>query len=102
MDRLKRAAKLAPRDERILNNLALRFVAWASLMRPTRVLRGPTDELTGHLNIARMLERFGREDDAIKYYEGARSSRSELHLCAYDVLPISISGSASWKNPERA
>jgi tetratricopeptide (TPR) repeat protein len=27
---------------------------------------------TGNLNTARMLERFGREEDAIKYYEAAR------------------------------
>jgi len=27
---------------------------------------------TGNLNTARMLERFGRDDDAIKYYEAAR------------------------------
>ena len=27
---------------------------------------------TGNLNTAKMLERFGREDDAIRYYEAAR------------------------------
>jgi tetratricopeptide (TPR) repeat protein len=29
--------------------------------------------LTGNLNTAKMLERFGREDDAIRYYEAARA-----------------------------
>jgi len=28
--------------------------------------------LTGNLNTAKMLERFAREDDAIRYYEAAR------------------------------
>ena len=28
--------------------------------------------VTGNLNTAKMLERFGREDDAIRYYEAAR------------------------------
>jgi tetratricopeptide (TPR) repeat protein len=28
--------------------------------------------VTGNLNTAKMLERFGREEDAIRYYEGAR------------------------------
>ena len=29
--------------------------------------------MTGNLNTAKMLERFGREDDAIRYYEAARA-----------------------------
>jgi tetratricopeptide (TPR) repeat protein len=29
--------------------------------------------LTGNLNTAKMMERFGREDDAIRYYEAARA-----------------------------
>ena len=32
-----------------------------------------TGQLNGNLNTAKMLERFGREDDAIRYYEAARS-----------------------------
>jgi predicted Zn-dependent protease len=32
-----------------------------------------TGQVTGNLNTAKMLERFGREDDAIRYYETARS-----------------------------
>ena len=31
-----------------------------------------TGPLNGNLNTAKMLERFGREDDAIRYYEAAR------------------------------
>jgi hypothetical protein len=30
--------------------------------------------INGNLNTAKMLERFGREDDAIRYYEAAAQS----------------------------
>jgi Tfp pilus assembly protein PilF len=72
VDRLKRAAKLAPRDERILNNLGLALCRLGKFDEAYKSFARANGELTGHLNIARMLERFGREDDAIKYYEGAR------------------------------
>ena len=72
VDRLKRAAKLAPYDERILNNLGLALCRLGKYEDAYKHFAKATGELTGHLNIARMLERFGREEDAIKYYEGAR------------------------------
>ena len=72
VDRLKRAAKLAPRDERILNNLGLALCRLGKFEDAYKSFARANGELTGHLNIARMLERFGREEDAIKYYEGAR------------------------------
>lgn len=72
VDRLKRAVKLAPRDERILNNLGLALCRLGKFDDAYKSFARANGELTGHLNIARMLERFGREDDAIKYYEGAR------------------------------
>lgn len=72
VDRLKRAAKMAPRDERILNNLGLALCRLGKFDEAYKSFARANGELTGHLNIARMLERFGREDDAIKYYEGAR------------------------------
>ncbi|MGI8735221.1 MAG: tetratricopeptide repeat protein [Pyrinomonadaceae bacterium] len=72
VDRLKRAAKLAPRDERILNNLGLALCRLGKFEDAYRSFARANGELTGNLNIARMLERFGRDEDAIKYYEGAR------------------------------
>ncbi len=72
VDKLKRAAKLAPSDERILNNLGLalcRLGKFDDAYKSFARARGP---LNGSLNVARMLERFGREDDAIHYYETAR------------------------------
>jgi Flp pilus assembly protein TadD len=72
IDRLKRAAKLAPNDERILNNLGLAYCRIGKVEEAHKAFTRATGPLTGNLNMAKMLERFGREDDAIKYYEAAR------------------------------
>jgi Tfp pilus assembly protein PilF len=72
IDRLKRAVKLAPRDERILNNLGLALCRIGKFEEAYKNFARAGGELTGNLNIAKMLERFGREEEAIKYYEGAR------------------------------
>lgn len=72
IDRLKRAAKLAPRDERILNNLGLALCRIGKFEEAYKNFARAGGELTGNLNIAKMLERFGRDEEAIKYYEGAR------------------------------
>ena len=72
VDRLKRAAKLAPQDERILNNLGLAYCRLGKIDEAYKAFTRATGPLTGNLNTAKMLERFGREDDAIRYYEAAR------------------------------
>ena len=73
IDRLKRAAKLAPQDERILNNLGLAYCRLGKIDEAYKAFSRATGPLTGNLNTAKMLERFGREDDAIRYYEAARN-----------------------------
>lgn len=72
IDRLKRASKLAPYDERILNNLALALCRMGKFEEAYKNFARAGGPLTGNLNMAKMLERFGREDNAITYYEGAR------------------------------
>jgi Tfp pilus assembly protein PilF len=72
VDRLKRAAKLAPGDERILNNLGLAYCRLGKIDEAYKAFARATGPLSGNLNTAKMLERFGREDDAIRYYEAAR------------------------------
>src|ERR1044071_8805690 len=72
VDRLKRAAKLAPTDERILNKLGLAYCRLGKVDEAYKAFTRATGPLTGNLNTAKMLERFGREDDAIRYYEAAR------------------------------
>lgn len=72
VDRLKRAVKLAPADERILNNLGLALCRLGKFQDAFKNFARAAGPLTGNLNTARMLERFGRDDDAIRYYEDAR------------------------------
>lgn len=72
VDRLKRAVKLAPTDDRILNNLGLALCRLGKFEDAYKNFARAAGPLTGNLNIARMLERFGRDDDAIRYYEDAR------------------------------
>ena len=72
VDRLKRASKLAPYDERILNNLALALCRLGKYDEAYKSFARAGGPLTGNLNMAKMLERFGREDNAISYYEEAR------------------------------
>ena len=72
VDRLKRAAKLAPTDEKILNNLGLAYCRLGKVDEAYKAFARATGPVNGNLNTAKMLERFGREDDAIKYYEAAR------------------------------
>lgn len=72
VDRLKRAAKLAPTDERILNNLGLAYCRLGKVDEAFKAFTRATGPLSGNLNMAKMMERFAREDDAIRYYEAAR------------------------------
>src|SRR6476619_4412890 len=72
VDRLKRAAKLEPTNERILNNLGLALCRMGKFDEAFRHFARAAGPLNGNLNTARMLERFGREEDAIRYYEDAR------------------------------
>ena len=73
VDRLKRAAKLAPADERILNNLGLAYCRLGKIDEAYKAFARAMGPVTGNINTAKMLERFGREDDAIRYYEAARA-----------------------------
>jgi Tfp pilus assembly protein PilF len=72
VDRLKRAAKLAPADERVLNNLGLAYCRLGKIDEAYKAFARAMGPLNGNLNTAKMLERFAREDDAIRYYEAAR------------------------------
>jgi Tfp pilus assembly protein PilF len=72
IDKLKKAAKLAPSDERILNNLGLALCRVGRFEDAYKSFARATGQLTGSLNTGKMLERFGRDEDAIKYYEMAR------------------------------
>ena len=72
VDRLKRAAKIAPTDERVLNNLGLALCRLGKFDDAYKSFARAAGPLVGNLNMAKMLERFGREDAAIQHYENAR------------------------------
>ncbi|MGI9106789.1 MAG: tetratricopeptide repeat protein [Pyrinomonadaceae bacterium] len=72
VERLKRAAKLAPADERILNNLALAQCRLGKYDDAYKNFARSGGEYNGRLNVAAMLERAGREEQAIAHYEAAR------------------------------
>ncbi|HYJ47322.1 MAG TPA: tetratricopeptide repeat protein [Pyrinomonadaceae bacterium] len=75
VDKLKKAARMAPTDQRILNNLALAQVRLGKYDDAYKNFARAGGELTGHLNTAVMLERLGRDDEAIKQYEAARRTQ---------------------------
>jgi Tfp pilus assembly protein PilF len=72
VDKLKRALKLAPADERILNNLGLALCRLGKFDDAYKNFARAGGELNGRINTATMLERLGRDDDAIRYYEAAK------------------------------
>lgn len=71
VDRLKRAVKLAPKDERILNNLGLALCRLGKFDDAYKYFARAGGELNGRINTATMLERLGRDEEAIKFYEAA-------------------------------
>ena len=78
--RLKRAARLAPSDERIWNNLALAQSRLGKYDDAYKSFARSGGEYQGRLNVAAMLERAGREDEAIEHYEAARRTQPQSQL----------------------
>lgn len=72
VDKLKKAAKLAPSDQRILNNLALAQCRLGKYEDAYKSFARAGGEVTARLNTATMLERAGRSEEAITYYEAVR------------------------------
>jgi Tfp pilus assembly protein PilF len=72
VEKLKRAARLAPADERILNNLALAQVRLGKFDDAYKNFAHARGDYEGHLNTAALAERMGRDAEAIEHYEAAR------------------------------
>ena len=70
---LKRAVKRAPENQRYWNNLGLAQAQLRKFDDAYKSFARANGELEGHLNIATKLQRVGREDEAIKHLERARS-----------------------------
>jgi Flp pilus assembly protein TadD len=88
VDRLKRAVKLAPTDERILNNLGLALCRLGKFNDAYKHFARAAGPVTGNLNTGRMLERFGRDEDAIKYYEDARRIDPSSTLASHRLAEL--------------
>ena len=72
LEPLKKAARLAPDDPRILNNLAMTQSQLGKFDDAKKNFVRAGGEINGRLNIARRLELAGRKEEAIKNYEAAR------------------------------
>ena len=72
VDKLKRAAKLAPGDARILNNLALAQTRLGKYDDAYKNFARAGGEFNGHANVAALLVRAGREEKAVEHLEAAR------------------------------
>jgi Flp pilus assembly protein TadD len=75
VERLKRAARLAPADERILNNLALAQARLGKFDDAYRSFARARGEYDGHMNVAALAERMGRDREATEHYEAAHKLR---------------------------
>jgi len=73
LKRLKEAARLAPDDARILNNLALAQSQLGKFDEAEKNFVRAGGEIDGRLNIANRLELAGRSQEASKHYEAARA-----------------------------
>ena len=86
VDKLKRAARLAPGDARIHNNLALAQARLGKYDDAYKNFARAGGDYNGRLNVAALLERVGRSDEAIRHYEAAQkiqpSSTTVLHRLA--------------------
>lgn len=77
VDKLKKAARLAPNDSRILNNLALAQVRLGKYDDAYRNFARAEGEFRGRTNIAAMLIRMGRDEKALEHLEAARKLRPD-------------------------
>lgn len=88
VDKLKRAARLAPTDQRILNNLALAQIRLGKSDDAYKNFARAGGEVTGRLNTAAMLERLGRNEEAIKHYEAARRAQPNSQVALRRLLDL--------------
>lgn len=72
VDWLKRAAKYAPNDQRVLNNLALAQSRLGKYDDAFKNFTRAEGEFAGRIHVATLLERTGRDEEALKHYEAAR------------------------------
>ncbi|HEY6120374.1 MAG TPA: tetratricopeptide repeat protein, partial [Pyrinomonadaceae bacterium] len=72
LDRLKKAARLAPDDKRVLTNLALAQSRLGKFDDAYKNFVRAGGEVAGRLNLANRLQLAGRSDEALKQFEAAK------------------------------
>ncbi len=87
---LKKATKLQPNDKRIWNNLAL---AQSRLEKYDDALKSfvrAGGEFNGQINVAKMLERAGRDHEAIAHYKIAKQKAESEQQANADAQNVSV------------
>lgn len=77
--RLKKAARLAPDDKRILTNLALAQSRLGKFDDAYKNFVRAGGEIEGRLNLANRLQLAGRSDEALKQFETAKRQAATIH-----------------------
>jgi len=90
LDRLKKAARLAPNDARILNNLALTQSQLGKFDDAYKNFARAGGEIEGRLNVANRLEIAGRSDEARQHYEAARLHAEATQKANPDFQAITV------------
>ncbi|MGI8734326.1 MAG: tetratricopeptide repeat protein [Pyrinomonadaceae bacterium] len=90
LDRLKKAARLAPNDPRILNNLALTQSQLGKFDDAYKNFARAGGEIEGRLNVANRLEIAGRSDEARQHYEAARLHAEATQKANPDFQAITV------------
>ena len=80
-DRLKRAVKLAPTDDRILNNPGLALCRLGKFEEAFKHFARRAGPYTGNLNTARMLRALWRDDDATDIEDARRIEPNSTVAC---------------------
>jgi Tfp pilus assembly protein PilF len=75
VERLRRAARLAPNDARILNNLALAQVRLGRFDDAYKNFARASNDYDAHMNTAALADRMGRDSSAAEHYEAAHKLR---------------------------
>lgn len=88
VDKLKRAAKLAPADSLILNNLALAQSRLGKFDDAYKNFARAGGEFNGRMNVAALLIRVGREDKAIEHLEAARKLQPASTRVLYQLADL--------------
>lgn len=88
VERLKRAAKLAPADERILNNLALAQARLGRFDDAYKNFARARGDYEGHMNVAALAERMGRDGAATEHYEAAHRLRPATETALRRLLDL--------------